>query len=77
MNPLRNATNNEVRGRLLLRGSSVDQFAREIGVPVQTVYTVIRRFSMSDRTPHGEITKRVLRKLAPYMKPDKGERKCA
>lgn len=77
MNPLRKSTINEVRGRLLLRGTSIDEFARKIGVPVHTVYTVIRRYAMSDQKPQGEITKRVLRKLTPYMKPDKGERKCA
>lgn len=67
MNPLRDLTQNEVRGELLRAGMTLPAFAEDIGVSAGAVRSAIRRYAKQDKYPNGPVTRRVLEALAPYV----------
>lgn len=63
MNPFKNTSAKEVRGRLLINGMSVASFARRHGYDPRIVVGVLRRFCGHDKEPRGIKTAAILSKV--------------
>lgn len=63
MNPLKNTSPKDLRGRLLLRGLTVSGFAKAYGYIPNTVQVVIQRYCGKQKDPTGIKTAAILEKL--------------
>lgn len=63
MNPLKNTSPKDLRGRLLLKGLTVSGFAKAHGYIPNTVQIVIHRYCGRQKEPTGIKTASILKKL--------------
>jgi len=66
MNPFKNTSIKQLRGKLLVRGVTVPEFAEAHGFKVTTVRNVLNRYCESDAEPRGILTARILETLNEF-----------
>ena len=63
MNPFKNTSANQVRGKLLFKGLTISAFAKKHGYLPNTVIGIIHRYCGKQREPTGIKTAEILDKL--------------
>lgn len=76
MNPFKNTSANEVRGRLLLNGLSVSAFAKERGYNPSTVLNVMYRYCESHDEPRAIKTAAILDQLYAAITQEENNHEC-